>query len=103
MNLKNISFVSGLKENVYIYIIAYMENDEEDIPVKIFDENDTSLYYDVSAYEMADKTVYSIASSSYADFVKYHIDNYTLILYSYPTILAHCLWEITYYDFEDNL
>ncbi len=101
--LKNISPVNDLKENVYIYITAYIENEEEDIPVKEFNEDDISLYYDVSAYESYDKTVYSIASSSYSNLVEYNIDNSTLKLYSYPTILAHCLWEVTFYGFEDNL
>lgn len=58
---------------------------------------------DVSAYELSSKTIYSIASSPYADFLNYTIDEETLRRYSFPTILAHCFYEITSYGFEDNV
>jgi len=69
----------------------------------IFDENDSTIDFDVSAYELSSKTIYSIASSPYADFLNYTIDEETLRRYSFPTILAHCFYEITSYGFEDNV
>lgn len=89
-------------ENLRIHITAFSEKDDEDIMMKEFDEDDASLYYDVSAYEGSDNTVYSIASSSYSDFIQYYVDSETVERFSAASILAHCLWEITSYGFEDN-
>lgn len=87
-------------EKLTVYITAYRvtDSDNDDI-VEHFDESDTSLYYDVSAYDDSDE-VYSIASSDYSDFLQFSIDATTLKNYSYSTILAHCFYEITTYGFD---
>ena len=85
-------------------LITYILNENDDIrKLEIFDENDSTIDFDVSAYELSSKTIYSIASSPYADFLNYTIDEETLRRYSFPTILAHCFYEITSYGFEDNV
>ena len=62
-----------------IYINAYRQSDEDSIFIEDFDENDTSLYFDVSAYKTEeDDCVYSIASLSYSDFLGCKIDKDTL-------------------------
>ncbi|MDE6593311.1 MAG: hypothetical protein K2K57_09665 [Oscillospiraceae bacterium] len=87
----------------YIYISAFKASDTDDVYVTDFDENDTTLYYDVSGYYgKSDSTIYSIASFSFSDFISFQIDGDTLSKYSYDTILAHCLYEITYYGFDDT-
>jgi len=87
-----------------MFITAYIQNENDDIrKLEIFDENDSTIDFDVSAYELSSKTIYSIASSPYADFLNYTIDEETLRRYSFPTILAHCFYEITSYGFEDNV
>jgi hypothetical protein len=89
---------------LYIYITAYQENEEDSFSVNDFCEDDTSLYYDVSAYGDFDSNItYSIAALCYSDFLQYSIDTETLKHFSIETILAHCFWEITSYKFEDNL
>lgn len=90
------------ENDLYIYIRTFSENDGEYIPEYTFDENDASLEYDVCAYEKGGDTVYSIAASSYSDFIRYYVDNETLDKFCAASILAHCLWEITAYGFEDN-
>ena len=91
------------KEDFFIYICAYRTDDEEEIKIDVFDEDDTSLYYDVSGYELSSGIAYSIASSCYSDFLQFKIDDETLRNYSAETILAHCFWEVTAYGFEDNI
>ena len=88
--------------NMYIYITAYSKLDDENIPIKRFSEDDTMLDFDVSAYESNDDTVYSIAASSYSDFLQYNIAPQTLTEFSYESIVAHCFYEITAYGFEDK-
>ncbi|MDO5559576.1 MAG: hypothetical protein Q4F95_08240 [Oscillospiraceae bacterium] len=100
--LKYLQITSELPKDFYIFIKAYKETDDEDIEIKNFDENDPSLYYDVSGYESGSDVIYSIAASSYNDFIQYSPDEKTLEKFSPETILAHCLWEITYYGYEDN-
>ena len=99
---KYIDLYNGQK--LCIFITAYIQNENDDIrKLEIFDENDSTIDFDVSAYELSSKTIYSIASSPYADFLNYTIDEETLRRYSFPTILAHCFYEITSYGFEDNV
>jgi len=100
--LKNMQVNSTSNEILCIYISAYKEDEDEDIKIDDFMEDDTSLYYDVSAYEKNDDKVYSIAATKYSDFLQYEIDEKTLRKFSFETILAHCFWEITCYGFEDN-
>lgn len=84
-----------------VYISAFRISDsDEDEYVEHFDENDTSLHYDVRGnYDDSDQ-VYSIAACDYSDFLQYNIDANTLKNYSCSTILAHCFWEITAYGFD---
>lgn len=87
-----------------IYINAYRQSDEDSIFIEDFDENDTSLYFDVSAYKTEeDDCVYSIASLSYSDFLGCKIDKDTLKKMSPSAIIAHSLYEITTYSFDDNV
>lgn len=94
--LKTVSINSNYQE-LCIYITAYKESSSgEVISVDSFCEDDTTLFYDVSAYDSAD-TVYSIASSEYSDFLQYSVDDETIKNYSYSTILAHCFYELMSY------
>lgn len=87
----------------YIYISAFKSGDMEDVYITDFDENDTSLYYDVSGYYKGSEfMIYSAASSSFSEFTAFNVDDDTLSGYSYASIIAHCLYEITYYGFDDT-
>ena len=56
-------------QKLCILITAYILNENDDIrKLEIFDENDSTIDFDVSAYELSSKTIYSIASSPYAIF-----------------------------------
>ena len=102
--LKNMTITKKLLKDLYVYITAYKEiEDYEDIKVDNFDENDTTLYFDVSGYEISGDIIYSISASCYSDFLQYKIDKKTLEIFSPETILAHCFWEITSYGYEDNI
>lgn len=70
---------------------------------KEFDENDTNLDFDVCLAIENEETVYSIASSSYTAYLSYFIEEHTLNKMSYAAILAHSLWEITAYSFDDTI
>lgn len=101
--LLNLKIDSVLDTDLYIFINAYKETEDEDILVEIFNEDDTTLYFDVSGYELNESMIYSIAASSYSDFLQYKIDEKTLGKFSYESILAHCFYEVTAYGFEDNI
>lgn len=91
------------ESKMYIYITAYSQNDDDSTPIEGFSESDTTLDFDVSAYETGDHTVYSIAASSYSDFLQYNIAPKTLAEFSYESIMAHCFYEISAYSFEDKV
>lgn len=91
-------------DKMMIFIRAFMDNKEYDeaISVKEFEENDESLYFDVSAVDYKG-TIYSIASANYKAFLGYLIEDQTLACMSGAAILAHCFFEITAYSFDDNI
>lgn len=89
-------------ENYSITINAYsVKNDNEDpILLTDFDENDNSLFFDVSAIKGSENNVYSISTVNKIEFLNYEISQSTLIRFSNAAILAHCLWEITCYSYD---
>lgn len=99
--LKNSDNQCSCNENFSIIIRVFREN-EQDEPefTESFDENDTSLYFDVSALNDNDDFLYSIISIDKSEFPEYDISPETLKLLSPSAILAHCLWEITFFSFE---
>lgn len=89
-------------ENYSIKINAYsVKNDNEDpILLTDFDENDNSLFFDVSAIKESENNVYSISTVNKIEFLNYEISQSTLMRFSNAAILAHCLWEITCYSYD---
>lgn len=99
--LKNSDNKCPCSENFSIIIQAFKEN-EQDEPefTESFDENDTSLLFDVSAVNDNDDFFYSIVSINKLELPEYDILPDTLEHFSPPAILAHCLWEITFFSFD---
>lgn len=106
-DLKIMAPSANNKEKMCIFITAFyeIEGGDEDAVVENYDENDRELYFDVSAYDEEDNEgiIYSIAATRYADFLLYTVDKKTLNKMSPESILAHSLYEITAYGFEDNV
>lgn len=99
--LKNSDKQCSCSENFSIVIQVFRETRQEEYEfTESFDENDTSLYFDVSAVNDNDDFLYSIAGTDKYEFLEYDISSKTLKLFSPPAILAHCLWEITFFSFE---
>lgn len=88
-------------DHVTVFIVAVRPGEEEDECLDIFNELDPSIDFDVSAIQAGDDIIYSIASSSYRDYLGYFVDAKTLNTMSAASILAHSLWEITSYSFDD--
>lgn len=89
----------------YLCITARIMQDDEngiDPAVQEFDENDKELYFDVSAYQKGDDLLYSIVSTLHEDFLQFIIDEDTLKKYTPATLLAHALWELTWFGYEDE-
>ncbi|MCM1507113.1 MAG: hypothetical protein NC177_08275 [Ruminococcus flavefaciens] len=87
---------SPCSEDFSILIRAFRDEELQES----FDENDTSLYFDVSAISNKDDFLYSIVGTEKAELPEYSISPETLNLFSYSAIIAHCLWEITFFSFE---
>jgi hypothetical protein len=101
--LLNIDLKSTTESGYVIYINVSNKNDEfaENPPKCKIEEYNSQLYFDVSALKVGEKEVYSISSSDYNSFLQCEVDENTLNTLSYENILAHCLYEITSYGFED--
>ncbi len=92
---------NSVSEDFSIIIQAFRENDNGDSEyTETFDENDTSLYFDVSGITSNDDCLYSIIGIDKSEFPEYNISPKTLKLFSYSAILAHCLHEITFLSFD---
>lgn len=89
-------------ENYSITINAYSVKNDNEAPILLtdFDENDNSLFFDVSAIKESENNVYSISTVNKIEFLNYEISQSTLMRFSNAAILAHCLWEITCYSYD---
>lgn len=79
-----------------------MQEDRKDPAVDVFDDSDKDIYFDVSGFEKETEVLYSISSLSYDEFLQYSIEENTLEKFAPESILAHALWEITSFGFEDK-
>lgn len=89
------------KNILTIEINAFKEVNDQFIYVNNFDENDDNLIFDVVAYSAADTEIYSIESADKTDFLSYMISSDTQRKYSKASILAHCLWDITSFLYNE--
>lgn len=82
--------------NMVVFIRAIKENEEgdEDVVVEEFDNDDTSIMFDVAGKDNQYDGLYSIASSAQGEILSYYLDQDTLNKFSYAQILAHILWEL---------
>ncbi len=85
---------------MFVQINAFMEDEEEDVRVVDFDEDDDELMFDVSVCYPDEEAVYSIAAASYAEFLGLGVPPALLCDFSAASILAHCLYELSCYGFE---
>lgn len=98
MTIKNLS-----NKKLYLCItVRKMQDDGKDAVVDVFDKSDKDIYFDVSGFEKGMEALYSISSLSYEEFLQYSIDDHTLKKFAPESILAHALWEITSFGFEDK-
>lgn len=84
-----------------IEINSFKEVNNQFIYVDNFDENDDNLIFDVVAYSASDTEIYSIESADKTDFLSYMISSETQRKYSKASILAHCLWDITSFLYNE--
>jgi len=84
---------------IYIKVLKEVGDDYEF--AGSFDEKDTTLYYDVCGAD-SDHDCYSIAGSRHAVFLGYYIEDTTWADFTPAMLLAHCLWEITFFGFDDR-
>lgn len=102
LDLSNMTIKNIIDGEWYLHIAAFRVEEDADYVVNVFDENDKELYFDVSVYQKGDDLLYSIASSPHEEFLQYIIAEDTLKKYTPESILAHALWELTWYGYEDE-
>ncbi|MEN6314094.1 MAG: DUF6557 family protein [Clostridiaceae bacterium] len=84
------------ENNMVIFIRVLKENEQgdEDITIQDFDNNDSTLMFDVCGKDDLYDGLYSIASAKYDELLGFYIESSTIERFSYSQILAHILWEI---------
>lgn len=88
MTIKNV-----IDEEWYLYVFAGRDE---------FDEEDEEIYYDAGAYQKGDEMLYSLGATPHEEFLQYLVDEKTLEKFAPESILAHALWELTAYSFEEK-
>jgi hypothetical protein len=66
---------------------------------KQIDEVD-EFYYDVCGISPGDETKYGLAQTKWEIWLKMEIDSESLSQYGVIDCLTHCLWEMTFYSFD---
>ncbi|WP_288327003.1 DUF6557 family protein [uncultured Clostridium sp.] len=88
--------------NMYIYITVFKEGEDGDTYcINNFNEDDNSLYYDVSGGD-DENDIYGLEACSFERWLSFYIDQETLEIFSSKNIIAHCLWEITFFGFQQK-
>ena len=90
--------------NFTVYVNAFLcneDDEDEDVRLTEFDEYDSNLYFDVSAFEENNEYAYSISATPYKELLGYEISDETRGLFTDASILAHVLWEATGYSYEN--
>lgn len=93
-------------EEWYLSVVACRvpeDDDEDPVAVDVFDEDDRDLCFDVSAYKKGVDMLYSITMSSFEDFLQLTIEEKTRKRFTPASILAHALWELTCWSYEDKV
>lgn len=104
LTLSKMKIKKVINKELYICItVRRIRDDGLDPAVDEYDEFDKNIYFDVSGFEKKADILYSISSLSYEEFIQYNIDEKTLEKFSPESILAHALWEITSFGFEDSI
>ncbi len=83
------------KSNMIVFIRTLKENEHGEYEVvEEYENNDNTLWFDVSGEDNKYDGLYSIASSEYGELLGYYVDQSTIERFSYAQILAHIIWEI---------
>lgn len=100
LTLERMTIKRTANKELFLCITARrIQDDGKDPAVDTFDEYDKDIYFDVSGYEKENEVLYSLSALSYEEFLQYSVDEDTLQKFSYESILAHALWEVTSYGF----
>lgn len=76
-------------------------NKEELIRIKIeFIKEENS--YDVFGIKENDNHIYALSLSLWGEWLGYEIEEDTILSVPYHDIVAHCLWEMTYYGINEE-
>ncbi|WBW98383.1 DUF6557 family protein [Oceanirhabdus sp. W0125-5] len=88
------------KDNLAIYISAFKDDkDGEAVYQEEYYENDKELYFDVGGIDKAGQ-VYGIEGCKFSTWLGLKIDTETLSKMSTPNIIAHCIWEMSFFGLE---
>ena len=100
LRLKNPT-ASDKNETLFITAVIPREEDDDTV-LDTFDEYDPNVYFDVSLEVKGEDILYSIASSRHRDYLSFNVSHQTLEKMSPASILAHSLWELTSYSYDDH-
>lgn len=85
---------------IYIKILKDDENNDYYFPEN-FNENDTELYFDVCGQDN-NWDCYALEACTFENWLGFYIDPDTVSKLSRPSIIAHCIVEMTFFGFEQK-
>ncbi|WP_027624528.1 DUF6557 family protein [Clostridium lundense] len=88
--------------NMFIYITAFKEDEDGDTYcISNFDEEDNTLFYEVTG-EDNECSLYALDACSFESWLGFYIGEETFGRFTKPNIIAHCIWEMTFFGFEQK-
>lgn len=92
--LKELRELKPIENTEYMSLVVERDNDE--------DNKEFYSVYGKKPDDPDDEMTYSLAFTPWDSVLGYEIDDGTLVRWPYVDIVAHILWEITYYGFTQS-
>ena len=98
------------KENIdgYREALDWLQQNESDdseftISIeKVIDDYDGQLYHSVTGFKSNDVTPYALVFTDWSEWLGMDISDLTLSSYSEREIIAHCLYEMTFFGYSND-
>lgn len=90
------------KDNMVIYIKILKEDSNDDYYFpENYDENDRDLFFDVCGKDN-NWDCYALEGSRFEEWLGYYIDEDTLSKLTIPSIIGHCIMEMSYFGLDQK-
>jgi hypothetical protein len=90
-------------ERMYVYITVFKNGEDGEMHyTSDFNEDDNALAFEVTGGYENDERPYGLEACRHETWLGFYIDKETLEQFTKPNLIAHCLFEMTYFGIEQK-